>query len=81
MFGWMRHSRGWRRDLAAASLGALATAALPPVHAVPVLLLVVPGLLALLAPVQGWRTALRIGFWFGFAHHLFVVLAAGAEEV
>lgn len=71
MFGWMRHSRGWRRDLVAVSLGALATAALPPVHAVPVLLLAVPGLLALLAPTQSSRTALRIGFWFGFGHHMF----------
>ncbi len=71
MGDWLRNCRGWRRDLAAAALGALATAALPPVHAVPILLLVVPGLLALLAPVQSWRTALRIGFWFGFGHHLF----------
>ena len=70
MRAWMENLRGWRRDLMAAGLGALATAALPPVHAIPVLLLVVPGLLALLASVQSWRTALRIGFWFGFGHHL-----------
>ena len=71
MLGWIQHHRGWRRDLIAAGLGALATAALPPVHAIPVLLLVVPGLLAVLAPVASGRTALRIGFWFGFGHHLF----------
>jgi apolipoprotein N-acyltransferase len=71
MVDWLKTCRGWRRDLIAAVLGALAAAALPPVHAVPVLLLVVPGLLALLAPVRGWHTALRIGFWFGFGHHLF----------
>ena len=41
--------------LAAAGLGALAAAALPPVHAIPVLLVAVPGLLALLDGAPGAR--------------------------
>ncbi len=45
---------GWRADLASAGLGALSAAALPPVYAVPVLLVSVPGLLALIDGAQGW---------------------------
>ena len=40
--------RGFRADLAAVGLGALAAAALPPFHVIPVLLISVPGLLILL---------------------------------
>ena len=39
--------RGWRADLAVLALGALSALALPPFHIIPVLLLSVPGLLAL----------------------------------
>ena len=39
---------GWRALLAAFALGALGALALPPVHAVPVLLVSLPGLLMLL---------------------------------
>ncbi|MBN8890904.1 MAG: apolipoprotein N-acyltransferase [Rhodospirillales bacterium 70-18] len=60
----------WQARAAATGLGALAAAALPPVHAVPVLLLAVPGLLALLGAQRSWRGAALIGFWFGFGHHL-----------
>lgn len=63
--------RGWRADLAAAGLGVLSAAALPPLHLIPVLLLAVPGLLALLDASPGWRTAARRGFWFGLGHHVF----------
>jgi apolipoprotein N-acyltransferase len=63
--------RGWRADLAAAAMGALSAAALPPVHAIPVLLLTVPALLALIGSSRNWRVAARRGFWFGFGHHLF----------
>ncbi len=66
----LRTLRGWRRDAAAAALGALAAAALPPVHAIPVLLLSLPGLLLLLAGASGWRAGARIGFAFGLGHHL-----------
>jgi apolipoprotein N-acyltransferase len=61
---------GWRADLAAAGFGALSAAALPPVHLIPVLLICVPGLLALLDSAQGWAGALRRGFFFGLAHHI-----------
>jgi apolipoprotein N-acyltransferase len=61
---------GWRSLLAAFALGALATLALPPVHAVPVLLLSFPGLLALLGGAPGWRRAAAIGFAWGWGHHL-----------
>jgi apolipoprotein N-acyltransferase len=62
--------RGWRALLAAAALGLLSALALPPLHALPVLLVAVPGLLALLGAAPGWRNALLRGFCFGFAHHL-----------
>ena len=61
---------GWRADLAAAGLGALSAAALPPVYAIPVLLVCVPGLLALVDSAQGWAGALRRGFVFGLFHHM-----------
>ncbi len=61
---------GWRADCAALALGALSAAALPPVHAVPVLLVSVPGLLALIGGARRWTGALRRGFCFGFAHHV-----------
>ncbi|HXA24248.1 MAG TPA: apolipoprotein N-acyltransferase [Acetobacteraceae bacterium] len=62
--------RGLRADLAALSLGALAAAALPPVHAIPVLLVSVPGLLALLDGAQTPMEAARRGWWFGLGHHV-----------
>lgn len=56
--------------LRAIGLGAVAALALPPVHVVPVLWLVVPGLLALVGAQPGRWGAFRVGFWFGFGHHL-----------
>ncbi len=61
---------GWRADLAAAGFGALSAAALPPVNAIPVLLLCVPGLLALIGGARQWTGALRRGFVFGLFHHM-----------
>jgi apolipoprotein N-acyltransferase len=61
---------GWRADLAALGLGALAAAALPPVCAVPVLLVATPGLLALIDGAAGPGIAARRGWWFGFGHNL-----------
>ncbi len=61
---------GWRALLAAALLGLLGALALPPVHAVPVLLLSIPGLLALLGGGKGWRRAAGIGLAWGWGHHL-----------
>ena len=61
---------GWRADLAAVLLGAISALALPPFHAVPILLLTVPGLLTLLGSADRARTAARVGFWFGFGCNL-----------
>lgn len=62
--------RGWRAYIAAAGLGALAAAALPPLHLIPVLLLAVPGLLALIDGAPGAWGAARRGFFFGLGHHV-----------
>jgi apolipoprotein N-acyltransferase len=62
--------RGWRAGMAAAGLGLVSALALPPVYALPVLLLTVPGLLVLLEAQPGPRGAAYTGFWFGFGHHL-----------
>ena len=70
MFARLAALTGWRADLAALALGALAAAALPPVCAVPVLLLATPGLLALIDGATGPRAAARRGWWFGFGHNL-----------
>ena len=50
--------------------GLLSAAALPPLNLVPVLLLAVPGLLALIGRTRGVRGAVWMGFCFGFGHHL-----------
>jgi apolipoprotein N-acyltransferase len=61
---------GWRADLGALLLGMLSAAALPPVHAIPVLLVAIPGLLALIGAAPGAWGAARRGWWFGFGLHL-----------
>ncbi len=61
-------SSGWRRPLLAAALGALAAAALPPVHALLVLPVSFTGLVWLIhASRSPWRAAVS-GWLFGFAH-------------
>ena len=62
--------RSRRPCCCAAVLGALSAAALPPLHAIPVLLLTVPGLLALIGSSARGRDAGRRGFWFGFGLHV-----------
>ena len=64
-----KHSRWWAL-IVAFGLGLLSAMALPPVHAAPVLLLAVPGLLALLGAARSWRGAAARGFAWGFGHHL-----------
>ncbi len=56
----------WR----AFGLGLLAALALPPFYILPLLWLVVPGLLRLFARAPGWRSAIWIGFCFGFGFNL-----------
>ncbi|MBL6454938.1 apolipoprotein N-acyltransferase [Belnapia sp. T6] len=59
----------WRQQLLAAlALGLLSALALPPVHAVPVLLLAIPGLLALIAAAPDTRRAAWLGFAWGWGH-------------
>jgi apolipoprotein N-acyltransferase len=64
---------GWRRAAMAVLLGALATAALPPVHLVPVLVVSFTGLVWLVEGSAGegrraaWR-AFATGWWFGLGH-------------
>jgi apolipoprotein N-acyltransferase len=70
IFSRIRSLAGWRAHAAAAGFGVLSAAALPPVYAVPVLLVSVPALLALIGARPGWRGAFAIGFWLGFGHHL-----------
>lgn len=57
---------GWRADLAAAALGLLSAAALPPIHAIPALLLALPGLIVLIGASRGPAMAARRGWWFGW---------------
>lgn len=59
-----------RALLAAFGLGLVSALALPPVHAVPVLLLGFPGLVALAAAARDWKRAAWIGFAWGWGHHL-----------
>lgn len=60
-------ARPW---LGAFLLGAATTLALPPIYAVPVLLLTIPAFLTLLGRAATWRQAAWLGFWFGFGHQL-----------
>jgi len=59
---------GWRRLAVSLALGALATMALPPLYFFPVLALSFSGLIWLLDGVRRARTALAIGWWFGFGY-------------
>ena len=61
---------GWRADVALLGAGALAALALPPVHAIPVLLFCIPYLLRAIAASDGARHAFRRGWWFGFGLNL-----------
>ena len=63
---WLRRLSGWRRWAVAFALGALATLALPPADATPLLLIAFPGLLWLHAGAVGRRAAFAVGWWFGF---------------
>ncbi|ONG52747.1 apolipoprotein N-acyltransferase [Pseudoroseomonas deserti] len=56
--------------LAAFGLGVVAALALPPLYAVPALLVAIPGLLALLGGAASWKRAGWIGFAFGWGHHV-----------
>ncbi|MCH7710227.1 MAG: apolipoprotein N-acyltransferase [Proteobacteria bacterium] len=63
---------GWPRRLVAVGLGVLATAALPPLFAVPLLVVAFTGLVWLIdgagAARSPARAAFAAGWWFGFGH-------------
>ncbi len=61
---------GWRRRGALVLLGALAALALPPVGAVPVLLIAIPGLIWLLDASANRRAAFGAGWWWGLGWFL-----------
>lgn len=62
--------RGFRADLAACGAGGVAALALPPVHALPLLLLCLPVLLTLLNAASRPLEAARRGWWFGFGFNI-----------
>ena len=69
---------GWRRSALAAALGALSATALPPGHALPLLLVSFTGFVWLIhASSSPWRAGLA-GWWFGFAHFLVGIYWIGA---
>ena len=71
MARWIRKIsglNGWSRRAAALGLGVLATAALPPVHAVPLLFISFPCLLWLIDGTSNCRQAFWVGWWFGLGH-------------
>jgi len=56
--------------LLAVGLGALSALALPPYFALPLLPVAVCGLLALIRQRRNWSGAAKVGFCFGFGHHV-----------
>ena len=69
---------GWRRSALAAALGALSAAALPPGHALPLLVVSFTGLLWLIHASRSPLRAGVAGWWFGFAHFLVGIYWIGA---
>ncbi len=67
---WTAGLGKWRRSLLAAALGALAAAALPPLHLLPALPVAFTGLVWLLDGSARRRGAFAAGWWFGFGHFL-----------
>ncbi|SVC49357.1 uncharacterized protein METZ01_LOCUS302211, partial [marine metagenome] len=69
---------GWRRSLLGFCLGVAAAGALPPSHALPLLVPAFAGLLWLIAAARSpWRAVLS-GWWFGFGHFLAACYWVGA---
>ena len=75
---WVGAASGWRRSGIAFGLGAVSATALPPGHALPLLVVSFTGLVWLIhASRSPWRAAVA-GWWFGFAHFLFSIYWIGA---
>ena len=58
--------RGWRAHASSFGFGVVAAAALPPVHAIPVLVVAFPVLIWQIDGSPRARTAFARGWWFGF---------------
>jgi apolipoprotein N-acyltransferase len=63
---WLACLPGYKSYFAATFMGILATLSLPPLHIWPVLYVVFPSILWLLAGAERRRTAFALGWWFGF---------------
>jgi apolipoprotein N-acyltransferase len=61
-------TRGWLRAALAVGLGVAATAALPPIYALPLLLVAFPGLIWLLDGARRATAAFAVGWYFGVGH-------------
>src|ERR1700676_3464528 len=68
--GWLTEASSLRADLIALMAGAFAALALPPLHALPALLVAFPVLLAQINAGDRSVVAARRGWWFGFGYHL-----------
>lgn len=62
--------RGWPRRGLAFLLGAAMTAAMPPLHLLPLIVVAATGLCWLLDGARGWRARFGVVWWFGFAHYM-----------
>lgn len=65
---WLARRGGVSRAVLAVLGGALATLALPPIYALPLLLLSFPLLLLLALTSRGRLAAFAAGWWFGIGH-------------
>lgn len=70
MFARLAALTGWRADVAMLAAGAIAALALPPVCAIPLLLVGIPCLLSALGGTAGFWGAFRRGWWFGLGLNL-----------
>ncbi len=61
--------RGLKADAVCLGLGAASALALPPLHAIPLLLVTIPAFLTLLGACPSGRSAIRRGWCFGFGLH------------
>lgn len=68
LFQRLERLHGWRALAAAFGLGLLGALAYPPVYALPVLLLSLPGLLVLAGAAPGCRRAAVIGLFWGWGN-------------
>ena len=66
-----RRLTGWRRNLTAIALGAIASLSLPPADALPLLWLTIPALVWILDGVQTRKGALWVGWLFSFGYLAF----------